>query len=324
MASQDICCDSRPTWLAKSRVSVICLAWLVIGRYADEMTNDLDFLGELDPDDPRQASQQIASQLRAAILTRKLAPGDKLPSQPELVSRYGVARETIKRALDVLRSERLVVSRQGSGAYVRAQTQKPVELRPHIETAFERENVAIDFAGFSGETLRDALSEPLDKVRAGRLTPQSICVRLMLADMAMPMALPALAKTGQDDESIRRRADRITRRAVGAIIDQVSELADLGLVNSATAEARVHSTSPQFKLYLINDEEAFFGFYPVVEHSVSIDGEAVAIFDLMGKDVPLFHYALTDDDASHGSLFVQAARTWFDSLWDTIAREFEA
>jgi len=286
------------------------------------MTSDLDFLGELDPDDPKQASQQIASHLRAAILTRKLAPGDKLPSQPELASQYGVARETIKRALDVLRSERLIVSRQGSGAYVRAQTQKPVELRPHIETAFERADVSIDFAGFSGETLRDALSEPLDKVRAGRLTPQSIRIRLMLADMAMPIALPALATTGRDDEAVRGRADRITRRAVGTIVDQVRELAELGLVRSATAEARVHGASPLFKLYLINQGEVFFGFYPAVERSVSIGGEAVSIFDLMGKDVPLFHYAITDDDASHGSLFVHAAQSWFDSLWSTIAREF--
>ena len=36
------------------------------------MTDNLDYLGQLDPDDPRQASQQIATKLRAAILTRRL------------------------------------------------------------------------------------------------------------------------------------------------------------------------------------------------------------------------------------------------------------
>jgi DNA-binding transcriptional regulator YhcF (GntR family) len=288
------------------------------------MPSDLDYLGELDPDDPKQASQQIANQLRAAILTRKLLPGDKLPSQPELAKRYGVARETIKRALDVLRGDRLVVSRQGSGAYVRAQTQKPVELRPHIEAAFERADVAIDFAGFSGETLRDALAEVLDKVRAGRLAPESISIRLMLSDMAAPMALPSLAGGGRDDPAVRERSERITRRAAGAIVDQVRELADLGLVKSASAVVRVHSAAPLFKLYLLNDEEVFFGFYPAVERTITLKGEPVAIIDLMGKDVPLFHYAVTDDDGSHGSQFVEAARTWFDSLWNTIAREYEA
>ncbi|NES29886.1 GntR family transcriptional regulator [Micromonospora terminaliae] len=287
------------------------------------MAEHWDYLGGLDPDDPKQASQQIANKLRAAILTRRLAPGDKLPSQPELASRYGVARETVKRALEILRSERLIITRQGSGAFVRAQTQRAVELRPHIEAAFERPHVAIDFAGFSGETLRDALAEVLDKVRVGRLAPETIAVRVLVSDMSVPMALPARAETQADDPAVRERADRITRRAVDGIIDQVSELGDLGLIRSATVEVRIHRGSPQFKLYMLNDEEVFFGFYPAVERTVSIKGEPTAIYDLMGKDVPLFHYAVSDDDTSHGTQFVEASRQWFDSLWSTIAYRYE-
>lgn len=287
------------------------------------MSENLDFLGELDPDDPKQASQQIANKLRAAILTRRLMPGDKLPSQPELATRYGVARETIKRALDLLRAERLIVSRQGSGAFVRAQTQRAVELRPHIEAAFERPHVTIDFAGFSGETLRDALAEALDKVRVGRLAPETIAVRVLISDMAAPMALPARAETQADDPAVRERAERITRRAADGIIDQVGELGDLGLVRSATVEVRMHRASPLFKLYLLNGEEVFFGFYPAVERTVTIKGEPMAIYDLMGKDVPLFHYAVTDDDTSDGTQFVEASRQWFDSVWSTIAYRYD-
>ncbi|ROT25536.1 winged helix-turn-helix domain-containing protein [Micromonospora sp. HM5-17] len=287
------------------------------------MTKNLDFLGQLDPDDPKQASHQIANKLRAAILTRRLAPGDRLPSQPELAARYGVARETVKRALDLLRAERLIVSRQGSGVFVRAQTQRAVELRPHIEAAFERPHVTVDFAGFSGETLRDALAETLDKVRVGRLAPESIAVRVLVSDMTAPMALPARAETQADDPAVRERAERITRRAVDGIIDQVTELGDLGLIRSATVEVRMHRAAPLFKLYILNGEEVFFGFYPVVERTVSIKGEPMAIYDLMGKDVPLFHYAVTDDDTSHAAQFVEASRQWFDSVWSTIAYRYD-
>jgi DNA-binding transcriptional regulator YhcF (GntR family) len=287
------------------------------------VTDNLDYLGQLDPDDPRQASQQIATKLRAAILTRRLEPGDKLPSQPDLATRYGVARETVRRALEILRAERLIVTRQGSGAYVRAQTQRAVELRPHIEAAFERPHVSIDFAGFSGETLRDALAEVLDKVRAGRLSPETIAIRVLISDMTTPVALPARAETQSDDPAVRERAERITRRAADGIIDQVTELGDLGLVRSATVEVRMHRASPLFKLYVLNGEEVFYGFYPVVERTVSIKGEPMAIYDLMGKDVPLFHYAVTDDDASHGTQFVEASRQWFDSLWSTIAYRYD-
>ncbi|HEY3034465.1 MAG TPA: winged helix-turn-helix domain-containing protein, partial [Streptosporangiaceae bacterium] len=113
------------------------------------MTSELAALSGLDPDDPRPPSQQIANVLRAAIRTRKFEPGERLPSQNELAERYNVARETVKTALRILRDERLIVTRQGSGAFVRAQTERPVGLRPHVEAAFERPDVTIDFAGFS-------------------------------------------------------------------------------------------------------------------------------------------------------------------------------
>ncbi len=63
------------------------------------------------------------------------------------------------------------------------------------------------------------------------------------------------------------------RRNTLAIIDNVTELGELGLVTDATAEVRVHRAAPLFKLYLINNEEAFFGFYPVREHIISLGGE---------------------------------------------------
>jgi DNA-binding transcriptional regulator YhcF (GntR family) len=276
----------------------------------------------LDPDDPRPASQQIANALRAAIRTRKLAPGERLPSQHDLAERYGVARETVKAALRILRDERLVVTRQGSGAFVRAQTERPVGLRPHVEQAFARPHVSLDFAGFSGETLHGALTEPLDKIRAGRLAPESIAVRMLLPDPTAPMALPCRAETQADDPAVRERAERITRRHTEAIVDAVRELAELDLVATATAQVRVHRGAPLFKLYILNGEEAFFGFYPVVEHTVTIKDEPVAIYDPMGKDATLFHWAISDDEASDASAHVQQARTWFDSVWNTIAREF--
>ncbi len=286
------------------------------------MAANLDYLAELDPDDPRQASQQIANVLRAAILTRKLAPGDRLPSQPELASRYGVARETIKRALETLRSERLIVSRQGSGAFVRAQTQRPVELRPVIQAAFEQPHVSIDFAGFTSETLRDALAETLDMVRAGRVAPETIALRLLLSGTTAPLALPALAATGEGDPAIQKRADRITRRTADGVIDQVHELADLGLVKSATVEVRTYGLGPSFKMYVLNGQEVFFSLYPVTRREVTLNGEPTEIFDIMGRDVTLFHYCIDDDEASHGTQFVESARLWFDSVWNSIAREY--
>src|SRR5690606_25486008 len=108
-------------------------------------------------------------------------------------------------------------------AFVRSQTERPVGLRPHIESAFERVQVSIDFAGFSGETLHGALQEPLDKIRVGRLTPESIAIRILLPDMTAPSAVPARAD-GTDDPAIRERSAAIARRHTEAITDSVREL----------------------------------------------------------------------------------------------------
>jgi len=286
------------------------------------VTLDADDLDDLAPDDPRPPSLQIANVLRAAILTRRIAPGERLPSQNDLTERYGVARETVKAALRILRDERLVVTRQGSGAFVRSQTERPVGLRPHIEAAFERTHVSVDFAGFSGETLHGALSEPLDKIRAGRLTPESIAIRILLPDLSQPTVVPSRTDTAEDDPAVRDRAERISRRHTEAIAESVQELAELGLVRSASADVRRHGTAALFKIYILNNEDAFFGFYPVVKHTVTIAKNPVPIYDVLGKDVPLFQFATSDED-DMANQYVQQARAWFDSVWTTIAREYQ-
>ncbi|MDA3644154.1 winged helix-turn-helix domain-containing protein [Saccharopolyspora indica] len=276
----------------------------------------------LDPDDPRPPFQQVANSLRAAIRTRKLEPGDRLPSYGELAERFGVSPMTVQKAIGVLRDEGLVVSRQGKGSFVRQRTERAVGLRPHVEEAFKGAKVAIDFAGFSGETLYGALQEPLDKIRLGRVTPDELTIRILLPDLTAPTGLPSLAPDGDDSAEVRKRMERISERSVQAITDTVQELADLELVRSATAKVRVYRGVPLFKLYLLNGEEAFFGFYPVVEHPVPINGAPVPIFDLMGKDATLFHFASVEDETSLGNQYIAEAQRWFDSVWSTVARDF--
>jgi len=276
----------------------------------------------LDPDDPRPPYQQIANALRAAILTRKLQPGDKLPSGSELAKRYDVARMTVQQAIRILRDENLIVSRQGSGAYVRERTERPVGLRPHLERAFEDDRVSVDFAGFSGETLHGAIAEPLDQIRAGRLRPQSISVRLLVPDPDMPWSLPATVAELEDSPLFRERARGLMERHTAAIVDSVEELGSLGLVDEVSAGIRVHPAVPMFKLYLINEREAFFGYYPVQEHTVTLDGKPTPIWDLMGKDTVLFHHN-ADEPESMAAQYIEQSRMWFDSIWNTVAREWK-
>ncbi|MFF0613501.1 GntR family transcriptional regulator [Nocardia tengchongensis] len=68
----------------------------------------------MDPDDLRPVYQRIADELRNGYVA-----GGQLPSAPKLAEQWGVAKETVRAAIDVLRSEGLVVSWQGRGTYYR-------------------------------------------------------------------------------------------------------------------------------------------------------------------------------------------------------------
>jgi GntR family transcriptional regulator, arabinose operon transcriptional repressor len=62
--------------------------------------------------------KQIYTRLVSALANREFAPGDKLPSENELVEQFGASRPTVSRALAQLEREGLVERKVGSGTYV--------------------------------------------------------------------------------------------------------------------------------------------------------------------------------------------------------------
>jgi len=62
---------------------------------------------------PVRAYERVVEQIEAAILSRELCPGDRLPSERELMERFAVSRSTVREALRVLDSKGMVRSRPG-------------------------------------------------------------------------------------------------------------------------------------------------------------------------------------------------------------------
>jgi len=60
----------------------------------------------------------IAQKIRTIITQRGLKPGDRLPTERELVEEFGVSRSTLREAMKVLRAENIVEIRQGSGTFI--------------------------------------------------------------------------------------------------------------------------------------------------------------------------------------------------------------
>jgi GntR family transcriptional regulator len=62
--------------------------------------------------------QEIADRLRDQIDSGALQPGERLPSEPDLVRQFDASRNTVRLALALLTNQGLVVTRQGLGTFV--------------------------------------------------------------------------------------------------------------------------------------------------------------------------------------------------------------
>jgi GntR family transcriptional regulator, transcriptional repressor for pyruvate dehydrogenase complex len=70
------------------------------------------------PREARNLTAAVTRALSARIDAAELRPGDRLPTERELMGAYGVSRTVVREAISSLRAERLVVTQQGKGAFV--------------------------------------------------------------------------------------------------------------------------------------------------------------------------------------------------------------
>ena len=87
----------------------------------------------LDPASAVPLHRQIGEQVRRAILERRLAPGQKLPSSRLMAAELGCARGTILLAMDQLVAEGYVVAQAASGLSVAANLPDEMLVSPKVD-----------------------------------------------------------------------------------------------------------------------------------------------------------------------------------------------
>jgi DNA-binding transcriptional regulator YhcF (GntR family) len=78
----------------------------------------------IDPAADRPVYKQVADDIRDQIRLGVLRPGAQLPGEPRIADEYGVGANTVRAALALLRSERLIVTEHGVGSRVREQEER--------------------------------------------------------------------------------------------------------------------------------------------------------------------------------------------------------
>jgi len=74
------------------------------------------------PRRPRGLVSEIVESLSASIREGQLKPGDKLPTEAEIMARFDVSRTVVREALSRLQASSLVETRHGIGTFVMEQT----------------------------------------------------------------------------------------------------------------------------------------------------------------------------------------------------------
>ena len=78
-----------------------------------------------------KAAELVARELRQMIVSGELKDGDFLPNEADLIDHYGVSRPTLREAMRVLESERLLEIRRGSRTGARMRVPGPeIVARP--------------------------------------------------------------------------------------------------------------------------------------------------------------------------------------------------
>lgn len=88
------------------------------------MTSLSERLKGLNPNGALPLYQQLQRALRDAIEHGELGPDDALPSERQLAAELGISRITVRKAIDGLADEGLLVRRQGSGNFVGSRIEK--------------------------------------------------------------------------------------------------------------------------------------------------------------------------------------------------------
>jgi len=218
---------------------------------------------------------RVAAQIVEEITEGRLKPGDRLPTEQALAESFGVSRNVVREAISRLRSDGMIQSRQGVGAFiVRSEANSTLRIDPETLTdrsaflgLFElRAILEIRAAGIAaqlcGPAQLAALADALGRMRgAEKWEKGGVDADLEFHRLvARATGNPYLAMViGFLSEQVRESIMETRARAgpVGALIDVT--IAEHQAIYDALAEGAPHAARKAMSTH-INNAAARLGY----------------------------------------------------------------
>jgi GntR family transcriptional regulator len=140
--------------------------------------------------------QQIKALILQSLQSGEWKPGEAIPSEMDLAARFGVSQGTVRKAIDELATENLVVRRQGKGTFVATHSEQQVQFRflklapdsgaPGAEGPAQREVIDCKKIRASAEVARALALRTGDAVLQVRRVLSFVGVPTILEDIWLP------------------------------------------------------------------------------------------------------------------------------------------
>jgi GntR family transcriptional regulator, transcriptional repressor for pyruvate dehydrogenase complex len=179
-------------------------------------------------------AQEVVDALTAQIEAGTLRPGDKLPTETEVMLTQGVSRTVVREAISRLQASGLVETRHGIGSFVLERAQRPFGIDPATITTL-RDVLAI-------LELRISLESECASLAAQRATPEDLGALRRALD-----AIGAAAHAGDETVSLDYEFHLQIARSTGNryFFDIMSQLGTTLIPRARVNAARIAEEGPE-------------------------------------------------------------------------------
>jgi GntR family transcriptional regulator len=135
----------------------------------------------------RPLYEQIKILLTQSLVAGEWKPGEAIPSELELAARFRVSQGTVRKAIDELAGENIVVRRQGKGTFVASHNEPSYQYR-FLRMMPDNGEKALPRNQFFG---LERAKAPAEAVRALGLKPgaQAVCFKRLMSFAGRPIIL---------------------------------------------------------------------------------------------------------------------------------------
>ena len=151
---------------------------------------------------------EVKKKITHSLVQGEWSPGEVIPSEIELANIYNVSQGTVRKAIDELSAESILVRRQGKGTYVATHNEESIQLRfLRLTSTFGlKEKLDNQLISFSKEKATNKLAKILNINSASTI----ISIKRLLTFNKKPLIfdvikLPALSFRGLTAEKVNEK-----------------------------------------------------------------------------------------------------------------------